>query len=104
MATPLWDSEQLGSMGTTKGFAKWDLIGISTIRDLWEGGGELVKFSTLKQSHELADSEYFRYIQIRHALISNIPKDTSLPDASPLEDRLLDGYLPDKAISLTYKN
>lgn len=42
-------------------------------------------------------------MQFIHALYSQIHKGTTLPEASPLEDRVLDGYLPEKTISLIYK-
>lgn len=53
IATPLWDTEQLGTLRTSKGFDKWDLIGISKIDDLWKKG-EVVTFAFLKQEFHLA--------------------------------------------------
>lgn len=62
-----------------------------------------MSFASLQREHELANTVYFRCMQVRHALKSNLPEGTSPLESYPLEDRLLDGYLPEKAISLTYK-
>lgn len=39
---------------------------------------------------------------MRHALKPVLPREEPFPEASPLVDRLLDGYMPRSAISLTY--
>ncbi|XP_078506465.1 uncharacterized protein LOC144765829 [Lissotriton helveticus] len=102
LATPLWASERLGLLGRTKGFRNWDLIGISRIGDLWDSNGVKL-FPSLQSTYELADTEYFRYLQVRHSLQENIPQGTVPPPASPLKDRLLDGHIQEHAISLVYK-
>lgn len=102
LATPLWASEQLGDLHHTKGFDRWDPIGISQIGDLWVNN-TMATFDYLQQHYQLSDTEQYRYIQIRHAIRAHVKEGTVLPQASPLEDRLLDGYIPDKAISLVYK-
>lgn len=100
--TPLWCTRRLGNFCNTKGFRQWDLIGISRIGDIW-GKGAVLPFDKLQQTYNLASTEHYRYIQIRHALTGAIPKGSKLPDASPLEDRLLTEHMTRKAISLTYK-
>lgn len=100
--TPLWDSPKLGMLRNSKGFAQWDLIGISKVGDLWKKG-ETVTFSQLRTTYQMADSEQFRYLQIKHAVTRAIPHGTNLPESSPLEDRLLTDHLTRKAISLTYR-
>lgn len=97
-----WNSEKLGSLWRSKGFDKWELIGISRIKDIW-GKTSIHSFDTLKKQFSLADAEYFRYLQIRHALLTHIPRDTTPLEASPLEGRVLDGHLPIKATSLIYR-
>lgn len=93
LATPLWDSDVLGNLWRTKGFNKWDLIGISKIGDLWVAG-EAKGFHTLQTEYHLATTEPFRYRQIHHALYSCLGRGETPPEFSPLEDRILDGHLP----------
>lgn len=80
-ATPLWSSQKLGLLCHQAAFDKWDTIGISNVRDLLSKG-KLLKFKDLQATFSLAPGEIFRYLQIRHALITNIPDTTSLPDSS----------------------
>lgn len=101
-ATPLWSSRRLGSLCFQLGFDKWDTIGISTLGDLVHRG-KLLTFSDLQQKYALAQGEVFLYLQIKHAIHTKIPDLSSLPDASPLEDRLLSEPLQTKAISCTYR-
>lgn len=51
----------------------------------------------------MAESEAFRYLQIRHALTTVVTSGEALPEVSPLEDRLLTDPLIRKAILLTYR-
>lgn len=101
-ATPLWDTKKLGTLRNTKGFRQWDLVGISTVGDMWKKG-KILTFKELQQEYELAEMEIYRYLQIHHALTTLIPPGSTLPEASPLEDRLLTDHMHTKAISLTYK-
>lgn len=100
--TPLWYTYKLGMLCQHSGFDKWDLIGISAVRDL-VSKGKIKSFEELQKEYHLSDKEAFRYLQVRHALTATLPKIGDIPEASPLEDRLLDGQLHSKAISLTYK-
>lgn len=102
LATPLWHTDALGLLKNTKGFQNWDMIGISTIGDLWRNK-YIITFPQLKEEHDLSDREHFRYSQIYHALRAVLPKGVTPPPHSPLEDRILDGELPERAISLIYK-
>lgn len=100
--TPLWDAASLGMLGNSKGFHNWDLIGLSHLGDLWRGG-RVVSFKYLQDQYHMNVSEYYRYLQIKHAIDSAITPDTTLPASTPLEDRLLTDFLERKATSLTYK-
>lgn len=91
-ATPLWVTDRLGRLENSKGFRNWDLIGISTVGYLWKKG-RVITFAELKKQYQLAPTEHFSYRQIKHALEAIIPLNTTLPQASPLEDRLLTDYL-----------
>lgn len=102
LAAPLWDSACLANLWKSKGFDKWDMIGISHIGDLWEGG-EVKSFMDLQGQYNLAPSEIFRYTQARHALYSCFPRGSCPLASSPLEDRILDGHLPEKTISLIHR-
>lgn len=95
-ATLLWEPYILGRLSACAGFDKWDLIGISTV-------GERALFADLQTQYKLAPSEGFRYLQISHAIDSALPKNTLIPDASPMEDALLLDPMHRKAISLTYR-
>ncbi|KAJ1170081.1 hypothetical protein NDU88_001962 [Pleurodeles waltl] len=57
----------------------------------------------LQEKYELDPSEYFRYLQVQHALHLALPKGTEQPETTPLERRLLEELKHKKAISLTYK-
>lgn len=101
-ATPLWYAQQLGQLCHSKGFDKWDAIGISVVGDLLHKG-KILTFPALQAKYSLASSEYFRYRQIHHALLQQIPDIQNIPEYSPLEDRLILDPMPKKAISLTYR-
>lgn len=101
-ATPLWDTRKLGNLRNSKGFKQWDLIGISQVGDLWKKG-KILTFAQLQATYKLSQTEHYRYIQIKHALNATIPTGSSIPEASPLEDRLLTDHLHTKAISHAYK-
>lgn len=101
-ATPLWSTQKLGLLCNQKGFDKWDTIGISTIKDFIHKG-KICTFSELQTTYSLAPKEIFCYLQIQHALTTNISDLTFLPDSSPLEDRLLAEPIQSKAISYTYR-
>lgn len=100
--TPLWDVARLGTLRNSKGFHSCDLIGISQLGDLWRGG-KVVDFKYLQEQFQMAKGEWYRYMQIRHALETNIPPGMTPPASSPLENRLLTDHLVKKATSLTYK-
>ena len=51
----------------------------------------------------MAESELYKYLQISHALWAVIPRGTELPEASPMEMRLLGERLTKKANSVTYR-
>lgn len=101
-ATPLWDTKRLGRLRNTKGFSKWDLIGISKVGDIWKKGNS-IPFDQLQKDYRLAQTETFRYMQIKHALQKALPHEIQLPEASLLEDKVLTEHLRKKAISLIYK-
>lgn len=101
-ATPLWSTQKLGLLCRYKGFNKWDTIGISVVGDLLQKG-KLLTFPELQAKYSLAPGEIFRYLQIWHALTTNIPDLTTIKDSSPLEDRLLADPMHKKAISYTYR-
>lgn len=92
----------MGILSKQPGFDKWDLIGLTTAGDLW-AKGRVVPFGELQTQYQLHEGETFRYLQGRSALYKVISKGSDPPVSSPLEDRLLDDYLPEKAISLTFR-
>lgn len=102
LVTPLWVTPKLGKLQNTKGFNKWDNIGISTVADLWHKGA-MIPFEQLQIDFGLPKAEIFRYMQIKHALQAVLGRAQQIPEASPLEDRILAEYLPKRAVSLIYK-
>lgn len=57
-ATPLWHADCLGNLGRSKGFDKWDQIGITRVGDL-RRGGDVLPFQQLQLEYELSDREHF---------------------------------------------
>ena len=99
---PVWDEYRLGALGEQQGFDKWDIIGIFRVGDLRKDG-DIVTWPSLQSDYELAPGEVYKYIQIRHAIRTTLPRGDELPEASPLERRLLGEHMSRKATSLTYR-
>mgnify|MGYP002804649648 CR=1 FL=1 len=89
-------------MGLHTKFDKWDLIGITQVGNLWRNG-EVKTWSELQEEFHLVNTEKYKYLQVRHALQSAIVRGKEVPEASPLEMRLLGEPITEKAISTTYK-
>lgn len=47
---PLWDAEIFGTLRNTKGFDRWDMIGISRVRDQWKKGGVIPFHAVTKRN------------------------------------------------------
>ena len=70
------------------GFDKWDRIGISKVGELW-ARGDVIQWEDLRREYHMASKEMYRYLQITHAIRAKLPRGTDVPEASPLESRLL---------------
>ena len=101
-ATPLWDSHQLGELSKQNSFEKWDMIGITRVSDMWMDG-DVVAWQALLTEYKLAPGEIFKYFQIQHALTAALQREEVVPEASPLEMRLLGEHMTSKATSFTYR-
>ena len=92
----------MGEVKKLKGFRQWDVIGISIVEDILEGG-QMKTFEALQAEYRLHRSQYFKYIQLRHAWRAQNIEAVELEDFSPLEARLLEGRLDTKAVAMTYR-
>ena len=100
--TPLWDTSALDTLRSKIGTHRWDSIGILTIGDIWREG-KVIPWADLKAESQLAPGEFFRYLQVSHAIKAKVPVGTELPETSPLEARLLLDHQSKKDISSTYR-
>lgn len=89
---PLWHGTQLHQVAALPGFRKWDMVGISTLGDIMKGT-TLKSFQQLQVEFQLRKSQFYKYLQLRHALTPTILTLDSLPEFHPLEGRLLMGDL-----------
>ena len=90
--TPLWYGTRLSHTAGLKGFSSWDNIRISLLGDLVDGAG-LKPFSQLREEFSLHHFQYYRFLQVRHALSSYSTELDRLAEASPLDAKLLLGPL-----------
>lgn len=101
-ASPLWHGTYLRQVAALQGFCQWDIIGISTLGDImW--GRVLKSFKNLQDEFQLHKSQFFRYLQLRHALSSSLTHLTDLPEFHPLEGHLLTGDLGEHTIRQIYQ-
>lgn len=100
--TSLWIGDFLKSVGNLSGFAKWELIGIEMLGDVWRGEA-YITFTELQQDYSLGHGEWLQYIRLGHALKKHIREGETLMEAGPLEDRVLTELIQDKTLSIFYK-
>lgn len=101
--TPLWHSTWLYEVSSLLGFRKWDLIGVTLLGDIWTGD-HIRTFPDLQQRHALSGSQFYKYLQVRHALTTHVPTGTSLPEFSPLEAQVMTGNLGRGGVSRIYRS
>ena len=78
------------------------MIEISQVGELW-ANGDVISWPDLQSEFQLAPGEMYKYLQICHAFRSALPQGLDIPEASPLEIRLLEEQMSKKATSLTYR-
>ena len=88
--TPLSSGTRLAQVADLPGFQKWDLIGISTLGDVWEGS-HIKSLEALRGEFTLHNSQFYRYLQLRYAQSSYRAELVEVPELSPLEVKLLMG-------------
>ena len=84
-----------------QGFAQWDKIGISLLEDVWQGS-TLMSFQELQEQYRLAPTQFYRYLQLRHAIAGHIPPDTIIPEFNPMKAKIIMGRLGKEAVSHIY--
>lgn len=84
--TPLWYGTRLREVASLSGFRQWVLIRVTLLGDVWSGT-HIRSFQDLQARYSIPPSQFFSYLQLRHALHSHIPEGTSLPEYSPPEAR-----------------
>ena len=89
-------------MAALEGFWGWDIIGASTLGDVM-AETRIASFEQLQTSFELHNCQFFRYLQLHHALCPHIENLQELPEYNPLEARLMTGETGCKQISVIYR-
>ena len=64
------------------------MIGISTVGAV-KSGGVLKSFSDLQEEFDLHRTQFFRYLQLRHALTQYLANETELVDHNLLEAKII---------------
>lgn len=100
--TPLWVGDTLKEVASLTGFKGWKLIGIDYLGDVWWGSSPR-SFDYLQKEYDLQDTQHFQYTGLTHALCSHIARNTTIPNYSPMEDRLLLDPILAKPISTIYR-
>ena len=101
LMTPLWVGTWLAHVAGLEGFAKWDHIGITLLGDIW-GPSSLNSFEELQREFGLHRSQFFKYLQLRHALATYGLK--RLEEFNPLEVKVLSGKMGRGGVSRLYKS
>ena len=52
-----------------------------------------MSFQDLKDQYQLAPTQFYRYLQLHHALLEHILLHTSLPEFNPLEAKVVMGRM-----------
>ena len=103
LSTPLWVGTWLPHSAGLEGFSGWDRIGITLLGDILKKG--VVKsFAELQSEFQMHSSQFFRYLQLRHALAASSPQLKDLAEFNPLEAKLFNGPLRKGAISKIYRS
>ena len=89
-------------MSQLKGFSGWDQIGNSLLGDVWEGG-RIKTFTMLQEKFSLHHTQFFRHLQLRHALLPYLEGSQNIPEHNPLEAKVLLTNLSSHKISCIYK-
>lgn len=99
--TPLWYNGRLPQLAALQGFRGWDAVGISTLGDVMRGA-VLKSFQDLQTDFQMPKTQFFKYLQFRHALSPNLEGLTVLAEFSPIEAKVFMGDLQDRKISKIY--
>lgn len=101
--TPLWRNRRLPGLASLRGFREWDAIGVSTLGDVMKGT-TLRSFQDMQDLYHMPKTQFYKYLQFRHALSPSLVGLESLPEFSPLEAKVLMGDLGSKKISRIYQS
>lgn len=99
--TPLWHNGRLPQLAALQGFRGWDVVGISTLGDVMRGA-VLKSFQDLQTDFQMPKTQFFKYLQFRHALSPSLEGLTVLAEFSPIEAKVFMGDLQDRKISKIY--
>ena len=75
-----------------EGVQDWVLIGISALGDVMDGL-MLKSYQSLQEEFQLHKHQFYRYLQLRHAISPLLPGLGDLTENNPLKGRLLSGKL-----------
>ena len=101
--TPLWKGNWLSDIQKLKGFQRWDVIGISTVGNLFNQG-ELISFESLRLTYQMHPSQHYKYIQLKHAWRAEGLDVQEIEESAPLEGRLLEDAIEEKSGVLGVQN
>ena len=100
---PLWLGTALPQVAAFQGFRDWGLIGISSLGHV-VCGGILKSFSEMQEEYDLHKSQFYKYLQLRHALTPYLFPDTEIPEHNPLEAKILLTHMARYNISNIYRS
>ncbi len=98
--TPITSNTLMAFAMKDQGFKLWAQKGIRKLKDLYDNDS-LMSFQQLKETYQIPNSHFHRYLQIRHFISSSQSGSLIKPLLSPLETLLTQG-IQSKHISLTY--
>ncbi|KAJ1205838.1 hypothetical protein NDU88_001263 [Pleurodeles waltl] len=100
--TPLWHGRQLEHVAGLEGLQTCDNIGISTLGDIWDGS-HMRSFQDQQKQYALNKTQFYRYLQLRHALLVHVQTGDTIPEHSPMEAKALMGNMGRGGVSQIYR-
>ena len=92
LLSQLWTGSWLSHVVGLRGFARWDLVGITLLGDVWDGSST-GSFAELREEFSLQPSQFYKYLQLRHALEAHRDSLVEAEEFNTLEAKVLRGAM-----------
>lgn len=99
--TPLWGNSKLGELQKVGTIKEWERCGLRYFSQLFQEGN-LKTFQELRAQYALPNKSFFRYLQVRHALVVQFRGKTLEWSAIPILQKLINGDSTKGLISNIY--